>query len=164
MNAAKLLVLLAVCAALAVTACAKHSGRGYPHGRDMGYSVDQGIKEMNALVEKTVQDPEKAKRVQAIVSDIVIEAKQVYQQNREFHRKLYELNASYEASPEDFTKILDEMNNNRMRAATRILAMRFKMKELLTAQEWKALTDGMNASRGRYGYGKEVPQRSGSGT
>lgn len=162
MNAARPLALLAVCAALAVTACAKHSAVGYHHKKDAGHSVDRGINEMNALVEKTIQDPEKAKRVRAIVSDLVNEAKQVLQQNREFHRKLYELNANYEAAPEDFTKILDEMNNNRMRAATRILGMRFKLKELLTAQEWKALTDGMNASRGRYGYGKEAP--AGSGT
>jgi hypothetical protein len=80
--------------------------------------------------------------------------KQSYRQNREFHRKLYELNANYEATPEEFTKILDELNNSRMRSASKILGLRYRMKELLTAQEWKALSEGMMAARGRYRHGQ----------
>jgi len=143
--------IVALVAAIAVAGCGmRHHGAGsYGHG-DMSSRVERGVQEMNALVDKTVQDPEKAKRVRAIVEEIVGEVKQSYQQNREFHRQLYELNANYEAKPEEFTKILDELNNSRMRSASKILGMRYRMKELLTAQEWKALSDGMMEARGRY--------------
>lgn len=159
MKTAKLFVLVSVLAIMTMAGCATgHYGRGYDGRGDADASVDRGVKEMTALVDKTVQDPEKAKRVRAIVEEIVSEVKQSYQQNREFHRKLYELNVSYEATPEEFTKILDELNNNRMRSATRILGMRYKMKELLTAQEWKALSEGMNMARGRYRHRHEATE------
>ena len=54
------------------------------------------------------------------------------------------------ASPEEFTKILDDTNNRRMRTATRVLGLRFKMKELMTADEWKALSDRMLQYSSRY--------------
>jgi hypothetical protein len=145
MNAMKVLLTLAMISVLAAAGCGRHYGRG-----DADAMGDRALKEMSALIEKTVQDPEKARRAQAIVAEIIEEVKQSYRQNRQFHRQLYELNANYEAAPEDFTRILDEMNNSRMRSATKILGLRFKLKELLTAQEWKTLADEMNNARDRY--------------
>ena len=157
MKREKLFAIVALVTALTVAGCAtRHHGAGSYGRGDMDSSVESGVKEMNALVDKAVQDPEKAKRVQAIVEEIVGEGKQSYQQNREFHRKLYELNVNYEAKPEEFTKILDELNNGRMRSASKILGMRYRMKELLTAQEWKALSEGMAAARGRYRHGRHA--------
>jgi hypothetical protein len=49
-----------------------------------------------------------------------------------------------------------------MRSASKILGLRFKMKEILTAQEWKALSDVMAAYRGRYRHGGESGQKTGS--
>jgi Spy/CpxP family protein refolding chaperone len=158
MKQASLLAWLFAVTILMTAGCGSHHhGMGYP-GRGDEYAAEKGVQEMAALIDKTVQDPEKAKQVQTIVGDIITEVKHTSRQNRDYHRKLYELNANYEATPEDFTKILDEMNNNRMRSASKILVMRFKMKELLTAQEWKALSDGMNDLRGRYRHGKDAPE------
>jgi len=137
---------------LLVTAgCGGHHGM-YRHGG----GAERGVQEMMAAVEKAVPDPEKAKRVQAALTEIVEEAKQSYKQGREYHRKLYELNADYNATPEDFTKILDELNNSRMRTGVKILAIRFKMKEMLTAEEWKAMNDNLAAARAKYRHGHEA--------
>jgi hypothetical protein len=108
---------------------------------------------MTALIEETVQDPEQAKQARGIVEEIVAEVKQSIQQNQQFHQRLYELNANDEATPEEFTKTLDDLNNDRMRTATTILGLRFKMKAMLTAQEWKALSEGMALARNRYRHG-----------
>jgi len=132
-----------------------HHGGG--HGDRMGHGSDPG-KEVMAAVEKSVQDPDKAKRVQEALKEIMEEAKQSYKQNREFHRKLYELNASYTATPEEFTKILDDLNNNRRRTGAKILATRFKIKDMLTAEEWKTFTDNLNAARARYRHGHEAAE------
>jgi len=155
MNSVTRFALVVLVTALTMAGCARshHAAGSYARG-DMDSSMDRGVKEVNALVDRSVQDPEKAKRVQSIVDEIVGEVKQSYRQNSEFHRKLYELNANYEATPEEFTKILDELNNSRMRSASKILGFRYRMKELLTAQEWKALSEGMMTARGRYRHGQ----------
>jgi transketolase len=159
MNAVKSFAL--VTGMLLVTGCGHHGA--YHHGGSQsgvmgqGHGADQG-KEVMAAVEKAVPDPDKAKRVQDALKEIMEEAAQSYKQNREYHRKLYELNANYTATPEEFTRILDDLNNNRMRTGAKILATRFKIKEMLTAEEWKAFTDNLNASRARYMHGHEATE------
>ena len=143
------LVMTLVLAILATIGCATHREMRYHgHGEPGSSTLDRGLKD-----EKTVQDPEKAKQAWGIVEEIVAEVKQSIQQNQQFHQRLYELNANYEARPEEFTKTLDDLNNDRMRTATKILGLRFKMIARLTAQEWKALSEGMALSRNRYRHG-----------
>jgi len=154
MNGMKQFVGLLAVTIMTMAGCGHHGMGSYGHG-DRGYAAEKGTQEMSALVDQTVQDQEKAKQVKAIVGDIVAEVKETYRQNRQYHSKLYELNGNYEATPEEFTKILDEMSNSRMRSASKILGLRFKMKELLTAQEWRSLSDGMNNLRSRYGHSGE---------
>jgi hypothetical protein len=108
---------------------------------------------MAALIDRTVKDQDKATQVKSIVGEIVTELKAGREQERAYHRQLYTLNASYTATPEEFTKILDEGNNQRMRTASKILSLRFKMKELMTTDEWKALSDQMLSYSGKYQHG-----------
>jgi Spy/CpxP family protein refolding chaperone len=92
------------------------------------------------------------------MGEIINEIKSAREQHRHYHRALYELNANYAASPEEFTKILDELNNRRMRSAAKILGLRFKMKALLTAQEWAGLSEDLQAYGSRYdGRERESP-------
>ncbi len=127
-----------------------HHGMGYGHGsEDMG---DRVTSRMNALIEKSVQDQGKAQKAQTIVANMAQEIKDSYKGQRQFHRMLYELNANYNATPEDFTKILDEMSNARMKSASKILVLRFQLKELLTADEWKTLSENMASYGKRYAH------------
>ena len=126
---------------------------GPHHGGSGGYgeSSTQGVvPQVKELVEKNVKDPDKAKKVEDMINQIVAEVKRSSEETRGFHEQLNTLNADYGAKPEQFTKILDELNNNRMASAGKILGMRFKIKDMLTAEEWKSLTDAMNQSRKRY--------------
>jgi len=113
----------------------------------------KGQQDMSELIDKTVKDQDRAQRVKSIVNDIVAELKAGREQERAYHRQLYTLNASYTATPEEFTKIIDEGNNQRMRTASKILNLRFKMKEQMTADEWKALSDRMLSYSGKYQHG-----------
>jgi hypothetical protein len=40
-----------------------------------------------------------------------------------------------------------------MQSSAKVLSLRFKMKNLMTADEWKALSDGMISYSGRYQHG-----------
>jgi hypothetical protein len=113
----------------------------------------KGQQDMSELVDKTVKDQDRAQQVKGIVNDIVAELKAGREQERAYHRQLYTLNASYTATPEEFTKIIDEGNNQRMRTAAKILNLRFKMKEQMTPDEWKALSDRMLSYSGKYQHG-----------
>ena len=99
------------------------------------------------MIDRTVKDQGKAEQVKSVASEIVAELKASHERERAGHRRLYELNANYAATPEEFTKLLENAYNQRMRTATKILALRFQTKELMTVEEWKALSDQMRASR-----------------
>jgi len=142
---------------VAMWALAGCSSYHHHHGMMEGGKGDvywqKGQKDMEALIGRTVKDPDKAKQVNAIVEEIVNELKASREQERAYHRQLYTLNASYTATPEDFTKILDDANHQRMRSSAKILGLRFKMKDLMTADEWKALSDQMLSYSSKYQHG-----------
>jgi len=141
---------LSLAGLLAFSGCSSYHHPGMMEaGKREGY-WQRGQQDMEALVDRTVKDQDKANQVKVIVGEIVTELKAGREQERLYHRQLYTLNASYTASPEEFTKILDDTNNRRMRTATRVLGLRFKMKELMTADEWKALSDRMLQYSSRY--------------
>jgi hypothetical protein len=154
MKTAKILMLTLVATTLVAGGCARHHGAGTESSYREA-ALERGLAETNDLVDRTVKDPEKAKQAKATVQDIVNEVKQSFKTTRDYHQKLYALNVHYEATPEQFIKVLDEQNTERMASATRILGLRFKLKALLTAQEWKDLTDAMNKTRSRYMPKKE---------
>jgi len=147
MKTAKLMLLALVVITLGVTGCARPYGMGTSY-REAAF--ERGVAEMNELVDRTVKDPERAKQAQAILQDIVAEVLQSYKQTRAYHEKLYALNADYEAPPEQFGKVLEELNNVRTASASKILGLRFMMKGILTAQEWKELADAMVQARRHY--------------
>lgn len=126
---------------------------GYSHGHGAKYreaALERGLHETNELLARVVKDQEKAKQAQAVVADIVAEVKHSYQANQTYHQKLYALNAKYDATPEEFTPILDELNHARMGSASKILGLRFKLKSLMTAQEWAEFTSEMDKTRAGY--------------
>ncbi len=154
MNGAKLWLAMSLLVWLPLAGCGGYHGTG-GHGRGMDTMGEKAQQEMDALVDQSVQDQDKAKRAKAVVGAMIQEIKQSYQEQRRFHQKLYEANANYEAAPEEFTKILDEASNSRMRAAMKILGLRFTLKEMLTASEWKTLSEGMGRYQSRYRHGED---------
>ncbi len=128
------------------------------HGNDIRAQSDywsHASRDVGGLVEKHLRDPEKVKEVNGVMGEIITEIRSAREQHRQYHRALYELNANYTASPEEFTKILDQLNNGRMRSAAKILGLRFRLKGLLTAQEWAGLSADLEAYGSRY-YGKRL--------
>jgi hypothetical protein len=137
-----------------------HHRDGMMEGSKSEAHWQKGRQDMADLIDRTVKDQGKAEQVKAITDDIVTELKAGWDQDREYHRQLYQLNANYQATPEEFMKIMDEANNHRMRSATKVLGLRFKMKELMTPEEWKSLSDQMATYSGRYQHGTGT-QKSG---
>lgn len=138
---------------LALGGCSSHRHHGMMESGKSDAYWQKGQQDMAGLIDRTVKDPAKATEVKALVGEIVTELKTGREQERAYHRQLYTLSASYTATPEEFTKILDEANNQRMKTSSKILGLRFKMKELMTADEWKALSDQMLSYSSKYQHG-----------
>lgn len=140
--------LAAAACAAALSGCIQH------HHHGMGVSGEaywsKGEREAADLIAKHVTDQDKAARATELMKQIVHELKQSREQSRALHRQLYELNAEYTAVPEDFTRVLDQLHNGRMRSSARILALRFQMKDHLTAEEWKKISDDLMRYANRY--------------
>ena len=150
--------VLGLVAVLALAGCSSHHHYGMA-GEEKGDAYWQkGQQDMASLIDRTVKDQAKAEQIKSAVNDIVAELKASREQARAGHRRLYELNANYEATPEEFSKILGEANNQRMQSSTKILSLRFKMKELMTVEEWKTLSDQMLAYSSRYQHGAASPK------
>jgi hypothetical protein len=147
---------LVILLALAGCSSHRHDGMG-GEGKGDAY-WQKGQQDMAAFIDRTVKDQEKAGQVKSIVSEIVAELKAGREQERAGHRRLYELNANYAATPEEFTKALDDTNDRRMQSAAKILSLRFRMKDLMTAEEWKALSDKMLAYSSRYKHSESAPR------
>lgn len=145
--------VLSLAGLLVLAGCSSRHHHGMMEGGKGDAYWQKGQQDMESLVDRTVKDQGKAKQIKAIVGDIVTELKAGREQERAYHRQLYTLNASYTATPEDFTKILDEGNNQRMQTSAKILSLRFKMKDLMTADEWKALSDQMLSYSAKYQHG-----------
>ncbi len=145
--------VLGFVAVLALAGCSSHHHHEMAgEGKGDAY-WQKGQQDMASLIDRTVKDQGKAEQVKSVVNDIVAELKERREHERAGHRRLYELNANYAATPEEFTKVLDDTYNQRMQSATKILALRFKMKELMTVEEWKALSDQMLSYSSRYQHG-----------
>ena len=145
MNHGKVLLVLLSLILLTTAACS-----GYHQGRPGGHgdpTLQEVVPEVKQLVEQNMKDPEKAKQVQAMVQDIAKEVRKSNEEVRGSHEQLAALNADYNAKPDQFLKILDGLNNTRMESAMKILSMRFKIKDMLTAEEWKNLSDAMIKTR-----------------
>jgi hypothetical protein len=142
--------VLGFVAVLALFGCSPYHHSKMVGGGSGDAYWQKGQQDMASLIDRTVKDQEKAQQVKSIVDDIVAELKAGRERDQAAHRRLYELNANYAATPEEFTKVLDDANSLRMQSATKILSLRFRMKELMTVEEWKALSDQMLAYSNRY--------------
>lgn len=140
-------------ALIGIVGCSSHHHHGMMGGGNSDAYWQKGQQDMEGLINRTVQDPKKAKDVNAYVGEIIKELKESREQERNYHRQLYTLNTSYTATPDEFSKIVNESNIQRAQSAARVLSLRFKMKDLMTADEWKALSDRMVAYSGRYSHG-----------
>ena len=153
-------MVLSMVGMLALGDCSSHHHHGMMESGKSDAYWQKGQQDMAGLIDRTVKDPAKATQVKAIVGEIVTELKAGREQERAAHRQLYALSANYTATAEEFTKVMDEANNQRMKTSTKVLGLRFKMKDQMTAEEWKALSDQMLSYSSKYQHGSAAPTSS----
>ncbi len=150
--------LFGMVAAVVLAGCSSYHHHGMMGGGNSDAYWQKGQQDMAALIDRTIKDPDRAKQINGVVGQIISELKAGREQERAYHRQLYTLNTSYTATPAEFTKILNEASQQRMGTSAKILTLRFKMKELMSADEWKDLTDQMLSYSNKYQHGGTGPK------
>lgn len=138
MKSLKLISLLGVFLILVGAGCSRP--HRYWKSGDDDRKTDRLARQAASLIEKTVQDRDRADRVKALVAELIEAGTESYQHNRYYRRQFQVLNAKYDATPEEFGSVLNEIQTNLNKTAAKIVELRFKIKEQLKEEEWKVLS------------------------
>ncbi len=97
------------------------------------------MEQTRGAVITSVTDPARAGR-------ILVQLETVEQAIRDFDQEFVKagkdigrLYSRHDATPGDFEGIMDQVANSRVKARKKIVEARFKAKELMTPEEWKAV-------------------------
>jgi hypothetical protein len=63
-------------------------------------------------------------------------------------KEINEMNVNYDSSSEDFRLFFEKEDKARAKAQERVIDLRFKMKKLLTAEQWEAIFGTTSGTKG----------------
>lgn len=139
MKKSYLIGLIGITAALLSTGCGRYRGRADRINVPTQERVERGTQEAVRIIQKKVDDPRRAERLAQLFERLDKQFQEVLRERHTFHQRLAELNADYDASPEAFHALLDDMHTIFEESGTEIVKTRFAIKEVLTAEEWHEL-------------------------
>ena len=99
------------------------------------------VEDMQGRVAENIEDPDKKTAMLALIDQIEKDLLEVDRVVRKLYADLSTLNDNYNASPDEYRKVISEFEADHKEVRDRIIDSRFKMRDLLTPEEWKKLTD-----------------------
>lgn len=110
-------------------------GCAHDHGAPKERTVD-----VKSLVQKEISDPVRADKIVALMEQLNAELNMQKQATLDIQQELARLNADYDATPEQFRKLMDSSTEYREKTRSKILDTYFQIKALTTPQEWEAIS------------------------
>ena len=102
---------------------------------------EEWITDMRERIEASIDEPNKKNQMLLMVDQIEDDLIKLNQTIRKHYADLFTIDRNYEALPEDFRKQFAHFNRSRYQIRNQIIETRFQLKELVTPEEWKKLTD-----------------------
>ncbi len=90
-------------------------------------------------VKTYVVDSERANEIVIVLSEMEDVMANYYKQIDEIHEEVQQLNAEYDSSEDEYTAVAEKGHEIVLDVRSRVLDQRFKMKELMTHEEWAAV-------------------------
>ena len=115
----------------------------------MDLAVDTG-EVARATVRERVADPDRRDEALALVDEITAVESGYVKRERAIRVQLFELNANFDADPDDFRLLYDDLEIARDQALDELLANLNTLEVVLTREEWLALTDSLEATQGAW--------------
>ncbi|MFB3819338.1 MAG: hypothetical protein ACE147_16890 [Candidatus Methylomirabilales bacterium] len=98
-------------------------------------------------IDQTVQDPQRAERVKALVRDLSGEMRATQHELRARYLALRQMAFRYETGREELDRAVDELDRLLVASARRFVDVRTQIKELLRPEEWRSLAERILALR-----------------
>jgi hypothetical protein len=98
------------------------------------------VEDARDRVSKNIEDPDKKTAMLALVDQVEKDLLEVDRVVQKFYANIGALNDNYNASPDEYRKVISEFEADQNEVRDRIIDIRFKMRDLSTAEEWKELT------------------------
>ena len=143
------IALLLLCGLFVMSGCSKGNKKATVPG-------EEWAEDLQARIEKHIADPEKKSQLLELVAQDTKIFKKLLQITREYDQKLFDLDRNYDASPEDFRDLFADYTEARYRLRDQSMAVRFSMKTLCTAEEWKKLSH-FRTKKGLFGQLRQAP-------
>jgi hypothetical protein len=102
-------------------------------------SAEEALRELRAAVSSEVRDSARAKQASSLVDEIEPLLREGDADLRAHNERIWNLNADYDATQEDFRAAFRDFNAKRDERQRRVLYVHQRAKQLLTAEEWSAL-------------------------
>lgn len=128
-----LVVLLLLCAFLAVSGCSRNAKKTPAPG-------EEWADDLRSRIDRHIDDPQKKSQLMNLVDQDVDIFKELSQATVTDSGKLLVVDKNYLSTPEDFRAVFAEYNQTRYRLRTQSMDIRFKMQALCTPEEWKHIS------------------------
>jgi hypothetical protein len=99
------------------------------------------LKDKRARIERVMTDRYKKTELMALVDQTERDVQELDLAVQTMYGDLASLDRDYNSSPDDFRKAFSKLNAKRQKLRTSFIDARFKMKNLVTPDEWKKLTE-----------------------
>ena len=99
------------------------------------------LKDKRARIERVITDPYKKTELMTRVDQTERDVQELDLAVQKMYADFAALDRDYSSSPEDFRKAFAELNAKRRKLRSSFIDTRFKMKNLVTPDEWKKLTE-----------------------
>jgi len=132
-----LFAVLALCVLLGLVSGCSKSGKKDTAEFDPGGGFAE---DMRDTVEDEIEDPDKKAEMLVLVDQMAKDVEEMDRVVQKLYADINRLNDNYNASPEEFRKVIAEFEASRKEVRDRIVDNRFKMRDLSTPEEWKGIT------------------------
>jgi hypothetical protein len=135
-----LLAVFLLCSAIGFTVLT--SGCGKLRKKEMAEfeAGKEWLEDMRDRIEKTISDPDKTRRMLFLVDQAERDLRELDQVVLGFYRDLAGVDSDYNSTRQDLQRVFDEWNAKRREFRDRFTETRFKMRDMVTPEEWKKLT------------------------
>jgi hypothetical protein len=101
--------------------------------------------ELRKVVLVRIEEPTHAQEIAALIDQMEEQDREARQAVAAYRKRLLALNANYDATEDDFTKLFAEFNDERLARQTGIVKLWATAASLMTDAEWDAVGEARNA-------------------
>ena len=135
-----LLAVLMLCSAIGLTVLTSGCGKLRKKEKAEFEAGKEWLEDVRTRIEKTISDPDKNRRMLALVDRAEKDLRELDRAVLDFYRELAGVDSDYNSTRQDLQRVFDGWNVKLREFRDRFMETNFKMREMVTPEEWRKLT------------------------